>query len=305
VATELSITPQINAGDYLTLEIDQKINELKEGQGQSSQPNTTNREAKTTAIVKDGQTIVIGGIMRDRTIVNETKVPFLGDIPILGWLFKSRSKSTDKVNLLLFITPHIIRDTADMDDVFFKKLKEREGFLDQIGMEEKKGIPFSGYSKEQLQFLDEDYVKSIHLRTPKGAESGTTGGDSGGAAPAPTNKTLEPNLQPALPTNLPTIPVAPRANPPEDGLDIGPIDDEINEPKKREEIVIPVAPSIPEISIPAPVDAPIETPAEPSTPNVGPSNPSAPNSNELPPLDELLEDDSDTEGAIESDSELL
>ncbi|TVQ80404.1 MAG: type II secretion system protein GspD [Bradymonadales bacterium] len=161
IATELSITPQINAGDYLTLEIDQKVNEPGESiQGQIS---TVTREAKTTAIVQDGQTIVIGGIMRDRTVVDTNKVPFLGDIPILGWLFKSRRTENQKVNLLLFITPHIIRDTGDMNDVFFRKLSERNDFLKRIGVDEMPRIPFSGFRREDLEFLDEEYLKSIQL----------------------------------------------------------------------------------------------------------------------------------------------
>lgn len=164
VATELSITPQINAGDYLTLKIQQQINERgAEVIPDSGQIATTTREATTTAIVKDGQTIVIGGIMRDVKTESITKVPFLGDIPILGWLFKSRSSNTNKVNLLLFITPHIIRDTADADDQFFKRLKQREGFLKSVGIDEARGVPISGYSPEQLNFLDEDYIKSLKL----------------------------------------------------------------------------------------------------------------------------------------------
>jgi len=162
VATELRITPQINAGDYLTLEIDQKVNEPGDVTA-AGDLLTITREAKTTAIVQDGQTVVIGGIMRDRIQNTTNKVPLLGDIPILGWLFKSRTRTADKVNLLLFITPHIIRDTADMDDVFFRKLEERSGFLRGIGAREKQGIPFSGYRREQLEFLDEDYLKSIKL----------------------------------------------------------------------------------------------------------------------------------------------
>lgn len=164
IATELTITPQINAGDYLTLTIDQKVNEPGERRGLAAgQIATVTREATTTAIVKDGQTIVIGGIMRDRKTVTQTKVPFLGDIPILGWLFKSRGSQVDKVNLLLFITPHIIRDVGDMNDVFFRKIKERERFLDGVGLEEKRNVPVSGLRPDQLDMLDEEYVKSLEL----------------------------------------------------------------------------------------------------------------------------------------------
>lgn len=166
VATELTITPQINAGDYLTLNIKQKVNARgAEVIPNSGQISTSTREATTTAIVKDGQTIVIGGIMRDEKTESVSKVPFLGDIPILGWLFKARTSDTQKVNLLLFITPHIIRDTGDMNDIFFRKLKDRETFLKKIGMKEKENLSISGYTPEDLNFLDEEYLKSLKLES--------------------------------------------------------------------------------------------------------------------------------------------
>jgi general secretion pathway protein D len=172
VATELTITPQINQGDYLTLKIKEKITDT--GTNDKVLGLTTiNREASTTVIVKDQQTVVIGGLMRDKQTVSITKVPLLGDIPILGWLFKSTNKGTDKVNLLLFLTPYIIRDTGDMNDQFFRKLKEREGFLKEHDIDEKQGVPSSGLSEEQLQMLDKEYVKSLQKKFvyPKSAQS--------------------------------------------------------------------------------------------------------------------------------------
>ncbi len=324
IATELSITPQINAGDYLTLEIDQKVNDAGE-MNKAGQISKITREAKTTAIVKDGQTIVIGGIMRERKVTSESKVPFLGDIPVLGWLFKSRYNNNEKVNLLLFITPHIIRDTGDMNDIFFQKLKEREGFMFGNSMKESKKIPVSGYTKEQLQMLDEDYVKSFQLRQRNGAE-----GTAPLSAPQPEMKPIvpgpmqplesspgaepssapSPNLQPALPSDLPTIPVAPRSVE-------EPLETEDTLPKKREEFVIPVPPSsepaplapLPEPeAIPAPsaprIEAPVDAPVQPEAPTPAPA-PSAPREGDLPPLDDLLEEDTGTEGSIEGETEVL
>jgi general secretion pathway protein D len=160
VATELSITPQINQGDYLTLKIKERINDAGTPDTKGNL-TTINREATTTVIVKDQQTVVIGGLMRDKKGSVVTKVPLLGDIPILGWLFKSRTATNEKVNLLLFLTPYIIKDTADMNDQFFRKLKEREGFLKEIGVAEKQGIPSLGLTEEQIQMLDKEYVKSL------------------------------------------------------------------------------------------------------------------------------------------------
>jgi general secretion pathway protein D len=79
---------------------------------------------ETTTIAKDQQTIVIGGLVRDNIILNENKVPFLGDIPFLGWLFKSQSKAVDKLNLLVFLTPTLVRDEIDMVDLNARKSAE-------------------------------------------------------------------------------------------------------------------------------------------------------------------------------------
>lgn len=216
VAKELSITPQINSGDYLTLKIKQKVNELGAADPKG-QYTTKKREATTTAIVKDSQTIVIGGLMEDRDTVTINKVPFLGDIPILGWLFKSRRKEVEKVNFLLFVTPHIIRDTADMNDTFFRKIKERQGILKDLGVPEKKNIPVSGLTEDQLKMLDESYVKSLQLIPIKSHTEikEETLPLPSQVAPTPEQKTEAPkgNLNPAevMPTPAPAPSPAPQA----------------------------------------------------------------------------------------------
>ncbi|MDO9308184.1 MAG: type II secretion system protein GspD, partial [Deltaproteobacteria bacterium] len=75
---------------------------------------TTKRSTKTNVVVKDNETVVIGGLIQDSEEVNVSKVPFLGDIPGLGWLFKTTTKSRKKTNLLILLTPHIIKDAADL-----------------------------------------------------------------------------------------------------------------------------------------------------------------------------------------------
>ena len=74
---------------------------------------TSKRSAKTTVVAKDQETVVIGGIMQERVIESVSKVPILGDIPILGHLFREQSRRKVKTNLLLFLTPYIIRDQRD------------------------------------------------------------------------------------------------------------------------------------------------------------------------------------------------
>lgn len=108
----LKITPQINkVTRFVKLKINQKIDDFKSGQGD---PNsgvglpTTTRTAITEVMVRDRDTIAMGGLLRDREIVSTNKVPLLGDIPVLGWLFKNKSRTVEKVNILFFMTPKIL-----------------------------------------------------------------------------------------------------------------------------------------------------------------------------------------------------
>ena len=111
----LKITPQINkVTRFVKLKINQKIDDFK------SDPNPVagkglpkaTRTAITEVMVRDRDTIAMGGLLREVERVQNAKVPLLGDIPVLGWLFKSRSKTTTKVNLLFFITPKILAPYA-------------------------------------------------------------------------------------------------------------------------------------------------------------------------------------------------
>jgi general secretion pathway protein D len=133
VGVTLELTPQVLENDLIRLEIKQEITAIEEnvaqtiGTGTSSVPvgpTTTKRSMETTTIAKDQQTIVIGGLVRDNIILNENKVPFLGDIPFLGWLFKTQSRAVDKLNLLVFLTPTLVRDEVDMVDLNARKSAE-------------------------------------------------------------------------------------------------------------------------------------------------------------------------------------
>jgi general secretion pathway protein D len=117
IGINLKIKPQISEGDYIRLDINQEISAVKNDKGQAVDLVTTKRSAKTSIVVKDKETIVIGGLIQDSEDVNVQKVPFLGDIPGLGWLFKTTTKSRKKTNLMILLTPHIIKDAADLSMV--------------------------------------------------------------------------------------------------------------------------------------------------------------------------------------------
>ena len=119
VGVTLRIKPQISEGDYIKLDIYQEISSIstttQTGGVEASDIITTKRSAKTSVVVRDRQTVVIGGLIQDKKTDNLTKVPFLGDIPILGWLFRFKSKQVQKTNLLVYLTPSIVKDFDDLD----------------------------------------------------------------------------------------------------------------------------------------------------------------------------------------------
>jgi general secretion pathway protein D len=122
VGIALKITPQISEGEYVKLDIYQEISAVVPTAVSSNTVNasdliTTKRSAKTSVVVKDKETVVIGGLIQDQENVTESKVPLLGDIPGLGWLFKSQNKQRVKTNLLIVLTPRVIRGAEELAEV--------------------------------------------------------------------------------------------------------------------------------------------------------------------------------------------
>jgi general secretion pathway protein D len=131
VELKLKLKPQINSGDYVRLTVDESTEEIASTDPILG-PTTSKRSAKTVIVAKDQETVVIGGLMQDRVIKSSNKTPVLGDIPLLGWLFRYDTTTKQKVNLLLFLTPYIIRDASDFRVIFERKMKEREEFVERF-----------------------------------------------------------------------------------------------------------------------------------------------------------------------------
>ncbi len=123
VGVTLKITPQINQEGFVRLKIFQENITLKKGT-EEYRPTTLKRSAETTVIVKDNNTVVIGGIIGESSEVGNYKVPCLGDIPVMGWLFKSISRTQNKTNLFVFLTPHIIENPSDAQKIYEEKKEE-------------------------------------------------------------------------------------------------------------------------------------------------------------------------------------
>lgn len=131
----LTVTPHIGENGMVTLDISQEDSEVA-GSGVRENPIFTTRRAETSLVVENGHTILIGGIIETREKVNITKIPLLGDIPVLGNLFKSRGMTEDKTELLVMITPYVVNNSSQADRLtkrFEDKLKAVGVFAGEKG----------------------------------------------------------------------------------------------------------------------------------------------------------------------------
>jgi len=124
VGISLKITPHISKDRMVRLDIEQVLTKLESTT--DDRPTTLKRTIDTTVIVKDKSTVVIGGLIDDSFTNTEFKVPCLGDIPLVRHLFKSISKSGEKTNLFVFLTPKVIGDPADAKEIYNKKKTQIE-----------------------------------------------------------------------------------------------------------------------------------------------------------------------------------
>lgn len=133
----LEITPHISPDRMVRLELVQKVNDVATvdaGGTTGTVLSERKREAQTTVVVKDRHTLVLGGLMKDSDTDNVSKVPFLGDIPVLGWAFKNNHRDRTKTNLLIFITPSIVANVAEAGELTTRKRGESgERLQERIG----------------------------------------------------------------------------------------------------------------------------------------------------------------------------
>ncbi|MBO4349464.1 MAG: type II secretion system secretin GspD, partial [Proteobacteria bacterium] len=148
VALTLTIKPQINEGGTVRLDINEEIEEVKPGGTDLGGPSTRRRNLKTVVVVPDQQTVVLGGLVRDSESQSVSKVPLLGDIPVLGYLFRSTETTIQKQNLLLLLTPYIIESSADLDKITKRKQAERDEFVAFFGRKDMNYVRSVNYDKK-------------------------------------------------------------------------------------------------------------------------------------------------------------
>jgi len=136
IGVTLRVTPQISEGDTLRLKIFQELTDINEslqsGVGSADEVGVAlfNRKIENTVVVKDGETVVVGGLISDRWRDDVFKVPYLGDVPGLGWAFKTNTKELRKINLLVFLTPRIVRSAEEME---LETIRKRMDFEEDLG----------------------------------------------------------------------------------------------------------------------------------------------------------------------------
>jgi general secretion pathway protein D len=152
VGIELKLTPTIGDGDTISIKLEQEVSNVASEDFAGLGAKMAQRKLSTVVTVQDQQTVVIGGLIKEEERTEESKVPLLGDIPILGRFFRRDLTKKYKTNLLVVLTPYIIRDRSDLRRIFKQKLKERKEFirrytafkdnakLDRINFSSKRGL---------------------------------------------------------------------------------------------------------------------------------------------------------------------
>lgn len=150
----LKITPQISENDTVRLQISQEITSVFTSDPNLG-PTLDKKSVETVVLANNKQTIVIGGLIDDKATVSTQKVPLLGDIPVLGSLFRTRQTTKEKSNLIVFITPYIVRERKDYMAILKKRLEERNKFIDMnYGKSQRKLIrkAIEDHAEDLLEF---------------------------------------------------------------------------------------------------------------------------------------------------------
>lgn len=132
VGIRLKVTPHISGEDMVTLDIEQEVNKMSPSAANSTAPITLTRTTKTKVQLYDKTIMVISGLMKDDSSTSTSGIPVLSSIPVLGWLFKSTSTTSEKTNLTVFITTHIIHENEEMNELVRRRLRGTSEFNNKV-----------------------------------------------------------------------------------------------------------------------------------------------------------------------------
>lgn len=167
VGLTLKVKPRISSDGKVLMDVNALLEDaLADRPGAGGNPTTTKREVATTALVRNGENVIIGGLIKNNVTESTTKLPLLGDIPVLGHVFRNTNTQEDKTNLVIILTPYVIDKSsnlsdlrtklAELDDIqtrFNKRMKERLGETDEEETTTEESSPSNQKAVERLMGL--------------------------------------------------------------------------------------------------------------------------------------------------------
>ncbi len=178
VGVNLSVTPVISEDGYINMKIRQEVSSAPtsleltnaDGSTRTSVPIVTTSEAQTQLLIKDGVTVILAGLMQDTRKDNSEKIPFLGDIPFLGRLFRSSGKGDEKTELMIFLTPHIVKKEKDTS----QGLEEYLGQHQETGVDAEESPSISSKIsvrpesfRQYCKYVSDEVNKNLKKNSPK------------------------------------------------------------------------------------------------------------------------------------------
>ncbi len=180
VGITLDIVPQVSEGDYVKLDLYEEVSNVVNGtQNATLGPTTTIRSASTTVLIQNHRTAVIGGLLASQDQINNQGVPFISSIPVLGNLFSDKSSDKQKDNLIVFLTPHIVRNKSELREL---ALDERQRFVNSLGRKEIHDMPASQIHEVYKPSFSIPVSPAADLNAPYNGPAAPPGPENPGAA---------------------------------------------------------------------------------------------------------------------------
>jgi general secretion pathway protein D len=179
VGITLDIVPQVSEGDYVKLDLYEEVSNVVNGtQNAVNGPTTTIRSASTTVLIQNHRTAVIGGLLATQDQITNQGVPFISSIPVLGNLFSDKARDRQKDNLIVFLTPHIVRNKSQLREL---ALDERQRFVNSLGRKEIHNMPASQIREIYNPSFSIPVSPSADLNAPYGGPAAPPGPENPGA----------------------------------------------------------------------------------------------------------------------------
>ena len=180
VGITLDIVPQVSEGDYVKLDLYEEVSNVVNGTANATLgPTTTIRSASTTVLIQNHRTAVIGGLLASQDSIDNQGVPFISDIPVLGNLFSDKSSDKQKDNLIVFLTPHIVRNKSELREL---ALDERQRFVNSLGRKEIHDMPASQIHEIYKPSFSIPVSPAADLNAPYNGPAAPPGPENPGAA---------------------------------------------------------------------------------------------------------------------------